>query len=107
MTEIYRGHLPSTGEPGVERGKLILVASPHLPTPHIRLGGDAWGGDRGPAKTLYYLLLLARRSPASSPLSLRHVEAARQPARQLQTTQQNPCLAFGKGFFQLFSGAAE
>ena len=37
---------------------------------------------------------------------LRHVEAARQPARRLQTTQQNPCLAFGNGFFQPFPRAA-
>ena len=47
----------------------------------------------------------ARTTAHAHPV-LRHVEAARQPARQLQTTQQNPCLAFGKGFFQLFSGAA-
>ena len=46
------------------------------------------------------------RTTAHAHPALRHVEAARQPARQLQTTQQNPCLAFGKGFFQLFSGAA-
>ena len=46
------------------------------------------------------------RTTAHAHPVLRHVEAARQPARQLQTTQQNPCLAFGKGFFQLFSGAA-
>ena len=41
------------------------------------------------------------RRPAHADPGLRHVEAARQPARQLERTQHDPCLAFGYGFSSL------
>ena len=45
------------------------------------------------------------RTTAHAYPALRHVEAARQPARRLQRTQQNPCLAFENGFLKPFPGA--
>ena len=41
------------------------------------------------------------RTTAHAYPALRHVEPARQPARRLQTTQQNQCLAFEKPFLSL------
>ena len=41
------------------------------------------------------------RTTAHAYPALRHVEAARQPARRLQRTQQNQCLAFEKPFLSL------
>ena len=45
------------------------------------------------------------RTTAHAHPALRHVEPARQPARRLQRTQQNPSLAFEKPFLKPFPGA--